>query len=81
MADLIPTVQEQSRPECVGGSLRDDFRRFFALSNAVGVCSAGTFIGVPITIAVLSISKYSPSARWLNELFGEASNDAKQFGG
>jgi predicted PurR-regulated permease PerM len=42
---------------------------------------AGTFIGVPITIAVLTISKHSSSARWLTELFGESSSQAGQLKG
>jgi predicted PurR-regulated permease PerM len=33
---------------------------------------AGTFIGVPIVIAVLTVSKQFESSRWISDLFGES---------
>lgn len=37
---------------------------------------AGTFIGVPIVIAIPTICKQYQSGRWIADLFGGTSNEA-----
>ncbi len=37
---------------------------------------AGTFIGVPMVIVLLTICSQFPSCRWVTELFGETSDEA-----
>ena len=36
----------------------------------------GTFIGVPITLAILTFCGQHPSSRWVNDLFGESESSA-----
>jgi predicted PurR-regulated permease PerM len=36
---------------------------------------AGTFIGVPIVIAILTICEYHQSSRWVAELFGQPASE------
>ena len=42
---------------------------------------AGTFIGVPIVIAILTLCRQFPSSRWVAELFGETPEEADRLTG
>ncbi len=42
---------------------------------------AGTFIGVPMVIVLLTICSQFPSCRWVNELFGESPDEADSLVG
>ena len=42
---------------------------------------AGTFIGVPIVIAILTLCRQFPSSRWVADLFGETPEEADRLTG